>query len=315
MPDLHEAYRSVTARHYGLITSAQLDELDLDVEQRKHLHRAGHLERVSAQVWRLVGAPASDEQLLLAAVLEAGPRAALSHTTALAHWGLRSFRLRPIHVVRHRNQGDGPVPGARVHEVRLLPPEEIRVLDAIPVVSPGLALLQLAGMPTTTEERLGLAVDAAWTSRLVSYRSLRAVIDTMSERGRSGLRPLREAVETRGPRYVPPASNLEARVARIIASSGLPEFRRQVDTGDGARWIGRVDFRCASAPIVLEVQSERFHTGLTAERRDAERFAALEAAGFEVVEVTDVEVFHTPWVLISRLRSALERARSRVLAR
>jgi very-short-patch-repair endonuclease len=118
-------------------------------------------------------------------------------------------------------------------------------------------------------------------------------------------------VEERGPDYVPPASNLEARFASILERAGLPPMRRQVDTADGEGWIGRVDFRDAVLPVIAEIQSERFHRGLTAERADAERMARLRGAGFEVVEVTDVDVFHRPDHVVAAIDAARERARVR----
>jgi very-short-patch-repair endonuclease len=151
-------------------------------------------------------------------------------------------------------------------------------------------------------------VDAAWSDRLVSYRSLDALIARMSQRGRRGLALLRDLVAERGPDHVPPASNLESRVAQILANAGLPAMRRQVDSGDGDGWIGRVDFRADAAPLVLEVQSERFHRGLTAEDADRHRLARLASAGFEVVEVTDREVFHEPQAICDRVAVALARA-------
>ncbi len=70
-------------------------------------------------------------------------------------------------------------------------------------------------------------------------------------------------------------------------------MRRQVDSG-GARWVGRVDFRASGAPLIVEIQSETFHTALTDKVDDARRMAALRDAGFAVVEVTESQVWHRP---------------------
>jgi hypothetical protein len=203
------------------------------------------------------------------------------------------------------------VRGATVHEVRSLPTDLVRTLDGIPVVAPPLALLQLAGMPSMPVGKVARAIDAAWSDRIVSYRSLRALDDVMSTQGRRGLTVLRALVDERGPDDVPPASNLEARFASILERAGRPPMRRQVDTADGEGWIGRVDFRDELLPVIAEIQSERFHRGLTAERADAERMARLRAAGFEVVEVTDVDVFHRPELVVAVIDAARERARTR----
>jgi very-short-patch-repair endonuclease len=302
---------AVTERQHGLVTTAQLIGLGVSDHQLQRLLDRGILVRCASRVHRLGGSPPTAAQQLLAAVLAAGPRAALSHTTALAHWGVRGFISDPVHVTRHRDEGDRPVRGTVVHEVRDLPTTEIRVLDDIPVVAPALALLQLAGMRGVHPERVARALDAAWSDRLVSFRSLDALVARMSQRGRAGLQLLRELVQERGPDHVPPASNLEARVAKLLVDAGLPAMRRQVDSGDGAGWIGRVDFRAEARPVILEVQSERFHRSLTSRRDDETRLGALRRAGFEVVEVTDVDVFHRPELLIERLNAAHRRIESR----
>src|SRR5690606_28784720 len=111
-----------------------------------HRIRRGELHRLTRHVLGIAGAPDTPTRRLLVHVLDAGPRSALSHTTALAHWGVRGFVPSPVHVTRHRDEGDRPARGAIVHEVRSLPDDQLRILDGVPVVSPALALLQLAGM-------------------------------------------------------------------------------------------------------------------------------------------------------------------------
>jgi len=242
-------------------------------------------------------------------VLDAGGASALSHTSGLAHWGVRGFVPDPFHVVRHRDAGDHPVPGTIVHEVRYLPYRQVRTLDGIPVVAPSLALLQLAGMRTCSDRRLGRAIDAAWSDRLVSYTTLTEIDRLMSRQGRRGLVRFRALVEERGPAYVPPASNLESRFAEILANAGRQPLRRQVDSSGEEGWIGRVDFRDASAPVVVEVQSERFHRGLSAEADDLDRIARLRQSGLQVVEITDLDIFHRPATVLAKVDAARGQAR------
>jgi very-short-patch-repair endonuclease len=88
-------------------------------------------------------------------------------------------------------------------------------------------------------------------------------------------------------------------------------MRRQVDCSGDDGWIGRVDFRDTVAPLVVEIQSERFHRGLTRERSDDERLARLAASGLEVVEITDVELFQRPHEVLAKV----DAGRARALAR
>jgi hypothetical protein len=213
-----------------------------------------------------------------------------------------------MHVIRHRDMGDHRVDGATVHEVRYLPRSEIRTLEGIPLVSPSLALLQLSGLRSVGTSRLARAIDAAWSDRLVTYTTLSTIDRCMSRQGRRGLVRFRELVQERGPNYVPPASNLEGRFAEILARGGLPAMRRQVDCSGEEGWIGRVDFRDLEIPLVVEVQSERFHRGLTAERSDLERIGRLRSSGMEVLEISDEDLFHHSPDVLARVTDARARA-------
>ncbi|HEX6419154.1 MAG TPA: hypothetical protein VFZ77_11690, partial [Acidimicrobiales bacterium] len=148
--------------------------------------------------------------------------------------------------------------------------------------------------------------DDAWRRRLLSGRSLRRLLDDIATQGRNGIRPLRALLEERGDDYVPPASNLERRFASILAEVALSPMRRQVDSG-GDTWVGRVDFRAEDLPLIVEVQSERFHSALTDKVDDGARLAALRAEGFEVVEIEEGEVWHAPSEVVRRVVEARDR--------
>jgi very-short-patch-repair endonuclease len=120
---------------------------------------------------------------------------------------------------------------------------------------------------------------------------------------------IRELLKDRGEDWIPPASNVEHRFDEIMRRAGITTFRRQVNIGEDG-FTGRVDFLDSELPLVVEVQSERFHTALSDKAKDAARRTALEAQGLAVVEVWDFEIFHTPWVVVQRVKEA----RSRLLA-
>ena len=145
-------------------------------------------------------------------------------------------------------------------------------------------------------------VDNAWSARLVSGPTLHSMLRELAQRGRPGIRVMREVLLTRGLDYVPPASNLEARAIKLLADGGLPAMRRQVDTGDAHGWIGRVDLRDTELPLILEIQSERFHSSLVDRQLDATRIERLERAGFVVVEVTELQVWHKPHEVLAAVR-------------
>ena len=57
----------------------------------------------------------------------------------------------------------------------------------------------------------------------------------------------------------------------------------------------------------MEVQSEAFHSALVDKRRDEQRLAALRAAGFVVVEVTDEQVWYHPDEVVAAVLQARRR--------
>ncbi len=152
-------------------------------------------------------------------------------------------------------------------------------------------------------------VDTAWSMRLVSGPSLHRMLDELAQRGRPGIRVMRQVLRDRPVDYIPPASGLEARLVQILERAGQPPMRRQVDLGD-TLWIGRVDFRDERLPLVVEVQSERFHASHIDTQLDAQRLRRLREAGLTVVEITDVEVWHRPEVVLRRIAHARSTLRS-----
>ena len=94
-------------------------------------------------------------------------------------------------------------------------------------------------------ERMERMVDTAWSMRLVSGESLHRMLDDLAQRGRPGIRVMRQILADRPASYVPPASSLESRVDADPATrrpAGVPSAGRSAATARS--WIGRVDFVC-----------------------------------------------------------------------
>jgi very-short-patch-repair endonuclease len=226
----------------------------------------------------------------------------ISHGTAAAWWGLPGFDLLTIHVTRPRGISGCPATFAhRLHQVLDLSSDQITVLDGVPIVRPERMAFELCA--SMHPMRAARAIDTGWSKGLFSGPSLRRLHDELGGQGRNGTCVMRQILDDRPPGYVPPASGLEGRFAAIVAEAGLGTFRRQVDVGED-RWVGRVDFLHDSLPLVVEVQSERYHEALLDQAHDAVRRAALEAAGFVVVEVWDTDVWHRRQVVIAAVRAA-----------
>jgi very-short-patch-repair endonuclease len=301
----------LAGRQHGVVSRPQVRALGLPPHVTRHLLRPQDWVWETSQVARRLGAPVTEAQRLMTAVLDAGGDAAVSHLPGGRWWGLYGCSLRPVHVVRTgatRRRSDRAV----VHRVRALPPHWVTTLDGVRICRPELVALQLFAV--CTFDRAERLVDSLWSMRLLSGPSLIRFVDEMGASGRNGIAGVRKYLEPRGPNYVPPASGLESRAKTLFDDAAIP-MRRQVDSGDHAYWTGRVDFRHDRLPLVVEVQSERYHTALADKEADARRIAALRAAGYVVVEVTDVELFAAPGVVLDRVWAAILEAEANVRAR
>lgn len=301
MHDADTALLELAARQHGLVSRQQARDAGLTRSALAHRIRHGGWQPVTPRVLRRTGAPPSDEQRALAAVLDVGRSTYASHHSAMALWGHPGFRVQPVQVMGPRGALRGS-PAAVVHHPRHLPDPFAAELRGVPVVRPALLLLQMAAL--VHPERLRRFLDWFWNRRLLSAASVRAELADVMHRGRHGTAALRELLDDLPEDYVPPASGLEARFEAILRDAGLPEMRRQVDLGGDEAWSGRVDFLALDRPLVVEVDSERYHGALTSRADDAARQARLETAGFVVVRVRDFQVWHRPAEVVALVRAA-----------
>jgi very-short-patch-repair endonuclease len=280
---------------------------------------AGELWRLTSEVFAFAGAPLTDEQFVLAACLHLGPGAVASHWTAAALWGFPGFRLVPIHVMDariRRNAADysqfeicgRPVV---VHTSRYLPDHHVARLGVHRLVTPTRLFFQMAevGLHPKRVERM---VDRGWSRRLTSGLLLSATFDELDRPGRLGLPTMKGILLRRGPDYVPPDSNLEARAMELLDRYDFVGYRRQVNLGDEESWLARVDFVKDRRPVVLEVDGDAYHLALVDQEADAARDARLIRAGYEVVHMSDFETWHDPDPAMARLDAAERRAERRL---
>jgi len=262
----------LAARQHGLVSRPQLRDLGLTSMEATRLARSDAWEPAGGRVLRRAGLPVTPAQRLLAPVLDQGGDAALAYLGAGSWWGLQGCSERPVDIVTTSTSSRATAL-ARVHRVRSLPPRWAVVLRGVPIVRPELLAMQLHAV--CHPKRAATLVDRLWSRRLLSGPSIEVFLADMGRSGRNGIGPLRAYLDRCGADYVPPASGLEGRVRDLLDGHGIP-MHRQVDSG-GEDWSGRVDFRHATLPVVLEVQSEAFHLALTDVERDEARHQRLVA--------------------------------------
>ncbi len=290
-------------RQHGVVAPFQCRSMATRSAVRHELG-SGRWEPICGSVCIVAGAPVTTMALAMARFLRSGPGGSVSHTSALALWGVVDDGLEPLHVTRvrhtnsHRPKTDGVVP----HETRRMPSDHVTAHEGFAVVTPARALADAAAW--TPKARLERWLDKAWSIRVVTYADLDAVVSALHVPGRRGIGMLRGLIEQRGPDYVAPASGLESRLSRVLTDAGIGRIRRQVNLG-GRDWAGRVDFLVEGTGLVIEVQSDRYHGSLTAKEDDVGRTAALADAGFTVLEVWESDVWRRPEHVVAAVRRAI----------
>jgi len=302
---IDDALYALAARQHGVFAVEQAKGLGATRMMLRHRVAQHRLERLTRHVLRIPGAPRTQLQQLLVAVLDAGPEAFLSADAAAATWKISGFSLLHLRgrpdVTRPRGTLRRPNTLARVHEVLDLEPDHTTVLNGIPIATPTRVIFEIAA--SRHPQRAERALDSAWAKNLTSRRLLFRMLDDWADRGRAGTVLMRELLERLSKDYIPPASNLEARFVTLAERFGIGPFRRQVDLG-GEAWIGRVDFRHEHRPLVVEVLSHEHHAALVDEATDERRFAALAEAKFTVESIWDHEIWGNYRPAMERIRRA-----------
>lgn len=283
------------SRQYGLIARHQLRARCSPAERRR-CRRDPTLVPVGPRVLRHLAVPPDLGQQLLAPVLDAGPAAVLWGDAATQWWGFGRFRAFPVDVSRPPMTGR-PDQLGRIHETDSLDHElDITSHRGIPVARPERLVLWLARVWTLrwgheiAATRTGRTLDHAWREGLIDPVVLHALAERRRGRGNAGIVVLRQVLEDRPLDHRPTDSGLERRWEQVVGPMAA-QFRRQVVLG-GSTPIGRFDEVHVSRPLVVEINSERFHTTPTDVARDEERYRLLVEAGFSVVVYWEHDIWH-----------------------
>lgn len=296
---IDELMRAVAARQHALVDRDGLRAAKVDRHAVQRRLSSPDWEPVTARVMRLAGAPVTDEQRAMAAVLDAGRGAVLSHRSAAALWGLPGFSISPLQLSRPRERRSRPTSLAKVHHPGDLPAHHCTHRRLIPVTT----LARTVGDLISTE-RIGRAERAMQSAlRLgLGWDSLDEVASALHRPGRAGAVSARILLDRHRAKPVT-GSGLECRFLQILRDAGLPEPRRQVDVG-GAAWVGRVDFLYDDAKLVVEIDGGWWHDGPLDAERDRRRNAELVSSGFTVLPVAERLILDAPAEVARLVRAA-----------
>jgi very-short-patch-repair endonuclease len=258
----------------------------------------GAVDAQHRNVVRLYGAKSTMEMRIEAAVLAAGPDALASHRSAAQLWGVERPASDPIDIILPRRARQ-----ARLSDVVVHRPRDIRQLR--PVWRLGIAVTD----PLRTLVDLGAAdptgVDAALmrfvVDGYVTPRAVRAALVRHSQHGRHGVVALRDALDRWSLDDKPVDSDLEALMAEILDTFGLPSAEFHAHVGGY-----EVDFWIRDSNVVVECDGWSSH-GADREQFEFDRVrdADLLARGVITQRVTWRQMVRSPRSVARRIEATL----------
>jgi very-short-patch-repair endonuclease len=296
VPD-HGGFARIARRQHGAVTSRQLENCGYSRGMRRRLVADGRIELSHPLVYVVCGSPRTWEQQCMAAVLAAGPGAAVSHRSAGRLWAVLP-RDDVVEVTVPR----GRLPRLRdvqVHRSRDLGSRWVTRRQGIPTTNPLMTLIDLGAVLTAID--VEDALDRGLEKRLFSVAAVEWAYNDVARPGRRGCGVLRGVLDERALGSDPPDGLLEPRMARLLRDHGLPPAAFQHPVG-----AYRVDFAYPDLRLAIEVDGYAVHTSPRALRNDLSRQNALVLLGWTVLRFTWSDVVRRPGRVAAEVRAAVE---------
>jgi very-short-patch-repair endonuclease len=259
------------AAQYGVASRQELRSHGITARVEQQRVARGEWERPTRRVVRVAASPRSPEQDLMIAVLEVGPTAVASHTSAAWLWGMaRPPDRHEVTVGRHAGTRPGPFV---VHRLGGEPPQ-VSLVRRIPATNPLRTLVDLAAVVSGPD--LDDSLDRAVAERLLTVDALQAELDRVARKGRDGAGALRTALRRRGLAEGPHPSVLEARLHRLLRSGGITPMAVEVIAGPDGGY--RID-TLLHPRVAVEVDGHRYHSTPEQKAYDERRRTEIRMEG------------------------------------
>lgn len=290
------ALTALAERQDGLLTARQLHDAGVPWTTSRAWRANGRLLPVYPGVYAVGHRALSTRGQRRAALLSAGPDAALSHATALAHHGVADLRDRRTHVLVPRGSC-GPRRQFVLHRTVLLDDRDVVTVDGLRCTTVARTLIDLAG--TAGEAALAFACRKAEYARVLDVTAIGHTLARM--RRAPGTAALRRVLAPAGIDGAILETRLEQRALDLLLAAGLPMpvTQQRFDLRPDHRAV-RVDLWYPDARLVIEVDGP--HHGLPLQRElDAARDTAFRRRGIDVIRITSRELDADPHAAAARV--------------
>lgn len=292
---LDRVIAEIAERQHGVVARWQLLAMGFGPDAIDHRIAAGRLHRVQRGVYAVGHTRLTLRGHFIAAVLSFGPGAVLSHRSAARLWNLLPDSRRAIDVTVARGGGRSRA-NVRIHHARALHPDDVTILDGIPVTSVARTLLDLAAAENA--DRLEDAIERAETHKLFDLEAVEQLL--MRSPKHKGRRPLLTALTDVVQTVPGTRRELERAFQRLIKQARLARPEVNVEVGGY-----EVDVVWHEQRLVVELDSREFHLTRRAFEADRERDARLQVAGYRVIRITWRRLTNEPDAIMGELRELL----------
>jgi very-short-patch-repair endonuclease len=281
---------------FGLLTRVQARERGVSDSGISRRVQSGRWATVHPGVFRVVGAPRSEHQQALAAVLWTS--GALSHASAgrLLHFEHMAGADLHVTVEYQRSYRSDAF---TLHRTMALPDIDRKFVDGICCTSATRTMIDCA--PDLDDESFEAAFEAGRRMGLTTRTLMQRRATELCGRGRSGSDRVKRILAISEGRAL--ESRLEVKTARLLRTVALPPPMRQYALAQY-----RLDFAWPWLRLAIECDGFERHGNRLAWKRDRRRIAAIEALGWRIVHLTWEDVTRRPGETVDRIGLAIAAA-------
>jgi Transcriptional regulator, AbiEi antitoxin len=258
---------------YGVVDHEELRAIGLSAPTIGRWSANGQLHRLYRGVYAVGHAAISGHGRWLAAVKACGPGAVLSHISAAVLWNLLRSASPTIHVTTPNRASPR---GIRVHRVRGLHPDDVAVVDRVPVTSVARTLLDLAAV--LPPRQLVRVIEQAERIQIFDLNAIRRL------EGRKGITSLRNAIAAVTGEPPRTNSDWERDLLDFCDDHHIPRPELNVIVAGY-----EVDALWRAKKIAVELDSYAFHRSLRVFTQDRDKYADLQLAGYLVLPLTRLD--------------------------
>jgi hypothetical protein len=289
---IDEEITRIARRQHGNVTRAQLIGMGLRDVAINHRVKSARLHRVHRGVYAVGRPPTAPLEKAAAAVLACGPRAALSHGSAMTLWGFWKRWDEPFDVTV---ADDRRPKGIRAHYTKTLLRRDITIIDGIQVTSAARTLMDMA--TRTRSKSLTRYINDARRGKILTRRDLADVAARFPTHPGAPLLRVHAASP-----HNPTRSGLEDKFLRFCERYNLPT--PLINT---MLYGYEVDAYFPVEKLIVELDSEEFH--MYSFESDRERDATMLLHEIATIRITDERLESSPDYEADRLRQILRTRR------